>query len=225
MNIYERTIALIGEDKLKILNEKKVIVFGCGGVGGYAIETLVRSGIENITIVDFDVVAESNINRQIIANTQTVGKFKVDCFKERIGLINPKAKVNAVNGKITPENIKEFNLEQYDYVIDCIDMVTSKVALIKYCYEHKIKIISSMGTGNRFEIPKFEICDIFKTQNDGLAKVMRNLLKKAGVKHSTVIYSSQNAKKQKIIGSIAYFPATSGIIICAYVINELLKEI
>lgn len=224
MSFNERTIALIGEDNIKKLQSKKVIIFGVGGVGGYVVEMLARSSVGEITLVDFDVVSKSNINRQIIAITQTVGRLKVECFKNRILEINPNCKVNIFAEKLMPENIDIFNLQNYNFVIDCIDMVTSKIALIKFCYDNDIKIISSMGAGNRFELPKFEICDIFKTENDGLAKAIRVKLRKIGVKHSLVCYSKQNAKKQKQIGSIAYFPASCGINIAAYVINYFIKE-
>ena len=224
MSINERTIALIGEDNLKKIQSKKVIVFGVGGVGGYVTEMLVRSSVSQITLVDFDVVSESNINRQIIANNSNIGKLKVDCFKNRILEINPNCRVNTFAIKLTPENLYSFELKNYDFVIDCIDMVTSKIALIKFCYDNNIKIISSMGAGNRFEIPNFEICDIFKTENDGLAKALRSKLRELGVKHSLVCYSKQNAKKQKQIGSIAYFPASCGINIAAFVINYFIKE-
>ena len=224
MSFNERTIALIGDENYQKIKDKKVIVFGVGGVGGYVVEMLARSGLENITVVDYDTVSDSNINRQIIAITSNIGKLKVECFKERISQINNKCDVSCIAKKLTSENIESFNLKQYDFVIDCIDMVTSKIALIKYCYDNDIKIISSMGAGNRYQIPKFEICDIYKTQNDGLAKVLRSELKKQGVKHSLVCYSNQDAKKQKLIGSIAYFPASCGIYISAYIINYFMEE-
>lgn len=224
MGIFDRTISVLGKESFEKLKKKKIIVFGCGGVGGYAVEMLARTGIGHLTLVDFDSVSESNINRQIVATMQTIGRPKVDCFKERISHINPDCIVLALNAKLTPDNIDDFDLKSYDFVVDCIDMVASKVALIAYCHNKNIKIISSMGTGNRSQIPQFEICDIFKTENDGLAKVLRKQLKEVGVKHTTVIYSKQDAKKQSEIGSVAYFPAASGIMISAYVINEFLKE-
>ena len=224
MGMDERTVALLGKEKYESLKHKKIIVFGCGGVGGYVIEMLVRSGIENITVVDFDTVSESNLNRQIIATTSNVGKIKVECIKERANQINPNCKLDARNEKLLPENVDKFNLEKYDFVVDCIDMVTSKLALIKYCNKNGIRLVCSMGTGNRCAIPKFEICDIFETKNDGLSKVMRRLLKENGIKHQTVCYTNQDAKKQKVIGSIAYFPAMCGVTIGAYVLNKLLEE-
>ena len=185
---------------------------------------LARCAIENLTLVDFDAVSESNINRQIIANISTVGKLKVDCFKERILSINPNCKVKALSVKLDENNVSDFNLEQYDFVIDCIDMLKSKVALIKYCKENNINIISSMGAGNRTQIPQFEICDISKTQNDGLARALRYSLRKIGINHTMVCYTNQPAKKQKVIGSIAYFPAMAGINIAAWVINQFIGD-
>lgn len=224
MGIFDRTISLVGEENFNILKNKKVIVFGCGGVGGYVVEMLARSGLQNLTIVDFDIVNETNINRQIIATNNTIGKYKVDCFKERVFSINPNCNLLAIKDKLLPDNIEKFSLSNYDFVVDCIDMVTSKVELINYCYQNNIKIISSMGTGNRSQVPQLEITDIFKTENDGLAKILRKLLREKGVKSATVIYSKQNAKKQKVVASIAYYPASCGIMISAYVINQFLKE-
>lgn len=224
MGFDERTKELIGEQNNFKLKSKKVIVFGVGGVGGYVVEMLARTGIGEIAIVDFDTVSESNINRQIIADINSVGKLKVDCFKQRILSINPACKVNSFAEKVDENNAQSFDLKKYDFVIDCIDMLSGKVALIKYCNENNINIISSMGTGNRFEIPKFEICDISKTRNDGLARALRYKLRKLGINHTMVCYTSQEAKKSKIIGSIAYFPAMAGITISAFVINQFLKE-
>lgn len=223
MEIFERTKSLIGAENLKKLNFKSVIIFGVGGVGGYVAEMLARSGIEHLTLVDFDVVSESNLNRQIIATIETIGKLKVDCFKQRIKSINPNCVVETFAEKLYETNIQNFNLKKYDYVVDCIDMLKSKVALIKFCKENDVNIISSMGAGNRFEIPQFDICDISKTKNDGLARALRYNLRKLGINHTTVCYTEQPAKKQKIVGSISYFPAAAGITISAYVVNQLLK--
>ena len=223
MEIFERTISLIGEKNIKTLQSKKIIIFGVGGVGGYVVEMLARSGIGHLTLVDFDVVSESNLNRQIIATADTVGKLKVDCFKNRIANINPNCEVKTIAKKLEETNVQDFELNSYDYVIDCIDMLNSKVALIKFCKESDIKIISSMGAGNRFEVPKFEICDISKTKNDGLARALRYKLRKIGINHLMVCYTEQPAKKQKIVGSIAYFPAMAGITIGAYIVNQFVN--
>ncbi len=224
MNINERTVLVIGEDAVNKLSNKKVIVFGVGGVGGYVVEMLARTNVGHITVVDFDVVSESNINRQIIATINTVGKLKVDCVRERVLSINPNCDVKTISKKLEVDCIDEFDLKNYDYVIDCIDMVSSKTYLIKYCVENNIKIISSMGAGNRSEVPEFEICDISKTTYDNLARVIRTNLKKFGIKHTVVCSTKQPAKKQRPVGSIAYFPAMAGIKIGAYVINELIKQ-
>ena len=223
MSFNERTVALIGEKNAQKLKQKNIIIFGVGGVGGYVVEMLSRTGIGKLTLVDFDVVSESNINRQIIATKNTIGKTKVECFKKRINNINHNCQVKTICQKVEKDNLEQFDLKHYDFVIDCIDTVFSKVALIEYCCKNNIKIISSMGAGNRFELPKFEICDISKTHDDALARVIRAKLRKVGINHTMVCYSSQPSKKQKVVGSIAYFPASAGINISAYIINELLK--
>lgn len=220
--MFRRTEILLG-DKIKKLFKANVIVFGVGGVGGYVTEMLVRSGVGNITIVDFDVVDISNKNRQIIALDSTIGKPKVEVMRDRLLDINKECKVAIFNEKLTPENIEKFELDKYDYVIDAIDMVTSKLALIKYCYEKNIPIISAMGAGNRVGTPKFEIADIYKTYNDGLAKVMRSNLKKLGVKKHKVCFTSDIATPNgDTIGSIAYYPAMCGCVLSSFVIEELI---
>ena len=159
--MFSRTELLIG-DKINLLKKSNIIIFGIGGVGGYVAEMLVRSGIENITLVDFDVVDLTNLNRQIIALQSAIGKFKVDVMKDRILDINNKCNVKVFNEKLTSENIENFNLLDYDYIIDAIDMIQSKVALIDYAYRHNLKIISAMGAGNRYDIPEFKVVDIYK---------------------------------------------------------------
>lgn len=221
--MFSRTKQLIGDnfDKLK---KSSVIVFGVGGVGGYVVEMLVRSGIEKITIVDFDNVDITNINRQIIALNSTIGKPKVEAMTSRVMDINPNAQIIAINKKLLPENIESFNLAGYDYVIDCIDMVTSKIALIEYCFKNNIKIISAMGAGNRKCIPEFCVADIYSTYNDGLARVMRRELKKRDVTKHMVVFTKNIAEVSgENIGSIAYYPSMCGCVLSAYVINELIK--
>lgn len=220
--MFRRTKILLG-DKIEKLFKANVIVFGVGGVGGYVTEMLVRSGVGNITIVDFDVVDISNKNRQIIALDGTIGKPKVEVMRDRLVDINKECKVTMFNEKLTPENIESFELEKYDYVIDAIDMVTSKLALIKYCYDKNIPTVSAMGAGNRVGAPKFEIADIYKTYNDGLAKVMRSKLKKLGVKKHKVCFTSDIATPNgDTIGSIAYYPAMCGCVLSSFVIEELI---
>lgn len=222
--MFRRTEILLG-DKIEKLKTAKVIVFGVGGVGGYVIEMLVRSGVGNITIVDFDKVDISNKNRQIIALDSTIGLPKVEAMRDRIRDINKGCVVKIINDKVTPENLDDFSLEGYDYVIDAIDMVTSKLALIKYCKDIGVPIVSAMGAGNRIGTPKFEVADIYKTYNDGLAKVMRLGLRKLGVAHHNVCFTSNIATPNgDTIGSIAYYPAMCGCVLSSFVIEELIKE-
>ena len=222
MSQFDRTEILIGKEGIKRLSQKKVIVFGVGGVGGITTEMLVRTGICNITIVDFDIVSESNINRQIIALHSTIGKLKVDVLKERLLDINKNLKITTFAEKLLCDNIDMFNLKQYDYVVDCIDSKQSKIALIKYCYDNKIKIISSMGAGNRCGIPNFEIEDIYDTSYDGLAKVLRKQLKELGVKKHPVVICKQQPIKSKVVGSVAFYPNACACVLSAKVIQDLL---
>lgn len=222
--MFSRTELLIGE-KINILKNSNIIVFGIGGVGGYVVEMLVRSGIERITIVDFDVVDVTNKNRQIIALDSTVGKLKVDAMKDRIFDINKNCLVNPINKKVLIDNLDDFNLKQYDYIVDAIDMVSSKIALIEYANSKNIPIISAMGAGNRINIPNFKVQDIFKTYNDGLAKVIRKKLREKGIKSHNVVFTENIATPNgDTIGSIAYYPAMCGCVLSAYVINDLIKE-
>ncbi len=221
--MFSRSKILLG-DKINNLFASKVIIFGIGGVGGYVAEMLARSGVGDLTLVDYDVVDVSNKNRQIIALDSTIGKSKVEAMRDRISDINSKCKVTIIDSKLTPENLPSFNLEEYDYVIDAIDMVASKIALIKYCKDRNIQIISAMGAGNRCDIPSFEVTDIYKTYNDGLAKVMRNNLRKLDIKSHTVVFTKNiPTANGDTIGSIAYYPAMCGCVLSAYVINELTK--
>ena len=222
--MFRRSEILLGE-KINRLFNANIIVFGIGGVGGYTTEMLVRSGIGSITLVDYDNVDISNKNRQIIALDSTIGKPKVEVMRNRIADINKDCKVTVINSKITPDNIETFGLEKYDYVIDAIDMVTSKIALIKYCKEKKINIISAMGAGNRADIPTFEVVDIYKTYNDGLAKVLRSKLKKEGITEHKVVFTTNIATPNgDTIGSMSYYPAMCGCVLSAYVVQELIKD-
>lgn len=223
MGFNERTVALIGKQNYDKLVSKKVIIFGCGGVGGYVIEMLARTGVGYLSLVDFDTVSESNINRQIIATTDTVGKYKTECFVDRIKKINSDCIVKVYNERLSNENINNFDLKNFDYVIDCIDDVKAKVELIKYCNKNSIKLISSMGAGNRFDMPNFVVGDIFETKNDGLAKAVRARLKKEGIKKAKVVYTTSLPQKCEVVGSIGYYPAMCGITISAYVVNQLIK--
>ena len=224
MSMYERTEMLLGDLKLQKLKEARVIVFGVGGVGGYTCETLVRTGVGSLTIVDGDVVNSSNLNRQIIALNSTIGKPKVEVMKERLLDINKEFKIEAIYKRFNAESSKEFDLSGYDYIIDAIDSVQDKVLLITIAHNLGVNIISSMGTGNRSALPSFKIGDVFTTTYDTLAKKLRKVLKKAGVKSLTVAYTDEQPTRQTPTASVAYYPSTCGILIAAYVINAIIAK-
>ena len=230
MEEFSREIKLIGQENFEKLKNSKVILFGVGGVGGYVLESLARSGIENITIVDFDTVSESNLNRQIIALQTTIGKYKVDVAKDRVNNINPNCNVVAIKEKLTKENIDRFNFSCYDFVIDAIDMVTSKLLIIEKAKKENVEVISCMGTGNKLDATQLRICDISKTNYCPLAKVMRKELKNRGIYHLNVVFSTEQPKRfdekvRKVTpASIAYVPAVAGLYISQFVINKLMEK-
>lgn len=230
-NIYSRTESLIGKDSLEILKNSKVIVFGIGGVGSFAVESLCRCGIGEISLVDFDIIDITNVNRQIHAMLNNIGKYKVDEMKKRIELINPDIKVNIFKEKLDKDNIEKFNLKYYDYVIDVIDTITSKIYLIKYCYDNNIKIISAMGAGNKLDPTRFKVADIYKTSGCPLARVMRRELKRLHVKKLKCVYSDEISIGEKIESdeirksspsSISFIPSTMGLIITSEVVKDLI---
>ena len=230
-NIYSRTESLIGKDSLNILKNSKVIVFGIGGVGSFTVESLCRCGIGEISLVDFDTIDITNINRQIHAMSNNIGKYKVDEMKKRIELINPDIKVNTFKKKLDKNNVENFNLKYYDYVIDAIDTITSKIYLIKCCYENNINIISAMGAGNKLDPTRFKVVDIYKTSCCPLARVMRRELKKLGIKKlkcvcSDEISSGEIIESDKIRksspSSISFIPSTMGLIITSEVVKDLI---
>lgn len=226
MNRFVRQELLAGERGMKQLASSKVIVFGVGGVGGICSEMMVRGGIGEITIVDFDIVDKTNINRQIIALENTIGRSKVEVLKERLLQINPHCKVNALHQRLHNENLESFNLSSYDYVIDCIDDVPAKVALIVFCHQIGAPCISAMGAGNRLGVPVFEVQDIFKTEYDRLARRLRKSLKDACIKNHLVVYSKQSLTKLQInpVGSFAPFPAVCGCTLAGFVLTKLMEE-
>lgn len=222
---------LIGKDSLNILKNSKVIVFGIGGVGSFTVEALARSGVGEISMVDFDTIDITNVNRQIHAFPSTVGFFKVDEMKKRVELINPDIQVNCFKKKLEKENILEFELKEYDYIVDAIDTITSKLYLAKYAYENKIKIISAMGAGNKLDPTRFKVSDINKTSVCPLARVMRRELKTLGVKKLKVVYSDESSIGEKIESnerrksspsSISFIPSVVGLIIASEVIKDLI---
>jgi len=227
---FLRTELILGKDNIEKLNKSKVIVFGCGGVGGYAIEALARSGILNIDIVDNDKVNISNINRQIIALNSTIGMDKVDVIEKRLLDINENIIVNKYKMFYLPENMNEINLDNYDYVIDCIDTITAKLAIIEYCYNHNIKIISCMGMGNKLNPLDIKIDDINKTSVCPLARTIRYELRKRNIKKLKVCYSVEipykndsfdEITKKNIPGSISFVPSVAGLVIASEVIKDI----
>ena len=225
MSQFDRLELLIGKDNLEKLAQKKVLVFGIGGVGGHCVEALARSGITQFTLVDKDVVEESNINRQLVASYQTLNHAKVDVMKERILSINPKAEVETRQMFYLPENENEFDFSKYDYVIDCVDTVTAKLSIIKKAKELSVPVISALGAGNKMNPTDLEVSDIFKTSVDPLAKVLRHELKKLGIKSLKVVYSKETPidVNGRTPGSNAFVPSSMGIIIASEVIKDLLK--
>lgn len=225
-NFYDRTANLIGIENALKLSTKKVLVFGIGGVGSFVCEALARAGVGEFVLVDNDVVSITNINRQIIALHSTVGKYKTEVMKQRILDINSNSKVDCVNTFITKENAKDFDFN-VDFVIDAIDNVTAKIELAKLSESVGFKLISCMGTGNKLEPEKFEICDINKTSVCPLAKVMRKRLKEEGVKKLTVLFSKEEPKNVgengRLPASISFTPSIAGLRIAEYVIKQLIN--
>lgn len=223
--MQERTLTLIGQEKCDLLRACKVLVVGVGGVGGYVVEMLTRAGIGNITIIDGDKVDVTNINRQIIALHSTVGLNKVDVMLRRMKDINPDVNVNALCLRVNAENVADIVSADYDYVIDAIDSVNDKLALITEAKRKGCNIISAMGAGNRYKYSEFKIADIFSTKYDKLARKMRGLLKKNNITSLDVCYTeSESEKVDGVIGSISYMPSLAGITIAMYVVNKLLEK-
>lgn len=240
-NQFSRTQLLFGREALERLAKAKVAVFGVGGVGGYAVEVLARSGVGTLALVDNDCVSLSNLNRQLIALHSTVGHLKVDVFAERIHDINPDCIVRKFPMFYLPENADEIALTDYDYVIDCIDTVKAKLELIRRCHRLDIPIISSMGAANKLDPTAFRVSDISKTSMDPLAKVLRKTLRKEGILHFKVVYSEEEPRqpiiedeesrreaealaangRRSLPASCAFVPAAAGLIIGGEVVKEL----
>ena len=221
---FSRTELLIGKENVERLGRARVAVFGVGGVGGCAVEALVRSGVGTLDLIDADVVSLSNVNRQIIATEKTVGRAKVDVAKERALEINPDIKVNIYKIFYLPETAGQFDFTLYDYVVDAIDTVTGKLGLIMQAKEAGVPVISCMGAGNKLDAAAFRVEDIYRTSVCPLAKVMRRELKKRGVKDLKVVYSKEEPVKKgnQIPGSIAFVPPAVGLILAGEVVKDLL---
>ena len=232
-NFTTRTSFLVGDDGIKKLNNSNIIVFGVGGVGSFTVEALARAGVGNITIVDFDDVDITNINRQIPALHSTVGRYKVDVMEERILDINPNINIKKIRSLYNKDTSDEILTERYDYVVDAIDMVSSKIHLIETCEKKGLKIISSMGMGNKLDPTKIVVTDIHKTSTCPLAKVMRKELRDRGINKLKVVYSTEQPieLKKKVMngrkvtpGSVSFVPSVGGLIIASVIVNELLGQ-
>ena len=221
---FVRLETLIGHDNLEKITSKNILVIGIGGVGGYVVESLIRSGISNITIVDYDVVDSSNINRQIIALDETIGLNKVDVFERRIRSINKDCIVKKLKLKLNNSNKDEILSNEYDYIIDCCDDVSAKKIIIKYCIDNNIKLISSMGTAKKMDPSKLEVTTLDKTFNDPLARIMRKYVKDLKTNKKIMVLSSREVPiKCENLGSNSFVPATAGLMISAYVINNIIN--
>ena len=242
---FERTELLLGREAIDKLAHSRVAIFGVGGVGGYVCEALVRSGVAAFDLIDKDTVALSNLNRQIIATRKTIGKYKAEVMRDRILEINPDADVRIHNCFFLPENADDFPFEEYDYIVDAVDTVTAKIALVMKATEKNIPIISSMGAGNKLDGSMFRVADIYKTKVCPLAKVMRRELKKRGVKKLKVVYSEElpvrpirnvesdskaedgnlldekKVRRKDTPGSVAFVPSVAGMIIAGEVVKDL----
>lgn len=250
LNEFSRTELLFGKEAMNKLAGARVAVFGIGGVGGYVCEALVRSGVGAFDLVDDDKVCLTNINRQIIATRKTVGKLKTEVMKERILEINPKADVTIHTCFFLPDNADTFQFEDYDYVVDAVDTVSAKLALVMKCKETDTPIISSMGAGNKTDATAFRVADVYNTRVDPLARVMRRELKKRGVKKLKVVYSEEQpirpiedmsiscrnhcicppgtkrhcTDRRDIPGSTAFVPSVAGLIIAGEVVKDLIRH-
>lgn len=235
-NWLAREQLLIGKENIQKLNSSTVAVFGCGGVGSYAVEAMARAGIGNIVLIDGDVVDETNINRQLIADVTTIGRDKVEVEKERILKINPNAKVIAYKEFFNQENSEKLIDEKYDYIVDAIDSVKSKILLIKLAHEKNIKIISAMGMGNKLDPTMIEVADISKTEVCPLAKTIRKQLRTLGINHTKVVYSKEIPKQinekntdqehetsKRPTASISFVPSVCGLIMAGEVIKDILN--
>ena len=237
MNQFSRTELLIGSEAMEKLHRSRVAVFGVGGVGGYVVEALARSGVGTLDLIDNDVVSLTNLNRQIIATHATIGMRKVDAAAERVRDICPEIQVNRHACFFLSENADSFDFSQYDYVVDAVDTVSAKVEIVLRAQAANVPVISSMGTGNKLDPSRFRVADISATKVCPLARAMRNLLRRKGVKHLKVVYSEEEALKplgeaedaqegrRSTPGSMAFVPAAAGLILAGEVVRDLIAEV
>ena len=222
---FQRLELLIGAENFSKLSAATVAVFGIGGVGSFTVEALARCGIGHLILIDKDNVDETNINRQIHALTSTIGRSKVEVMRERIKQINPAAKVETIQKFLLPnENAEDFFVCRYDYVVDAIDTLTAKIFLVEECTRRDIKIISSMGAGNKLDPTRFRVSDVFQTSVDPVAKVMRKKLRERGINRLKVVWSDEIPRPvQGVIGSTAFVPSVAGLIMAGEVVRDLIN--
>lgn len=232
-DVFSRTELLLGKDALKKLNNSRVAVFGVGGVGGFTVEALARSGVGTLDLIDKDTVDVTNLNRQIIALRSTIGRDKVSVAAERVRDINPDCIVNIHKVFFLPDTADDFNFKEYDYVVDAIDNVTGKLTLIEKSKKEGVPIISSMGTGNKLDPTEIKVADIYETSVCPLAKIVRKECKKQGIDSLKVVYSTEEtvkpssaseADRGQALGSVAFVPSVAGLIIASEVIKDIIKS-
>lgn len=227
MDTLKRLERLVGQENIRKLQEQTVVVLGLGGVGGHAVEALARSGIGTLVLVDYDIIDVTNLNRQIIATINTIGRKKVDAWKERVEMIAPECNIKIICEKITPENIDILFQYNPNYIVDACDFMETKKELILACVKYSVKLISSMGTGNKMDPSKLAITDIRKTSYDPIAKQLRKFVKDNRVdKKIPVICSTEAPKKLSLpVGSNAFVPAYAGLLCASYIINDIVGDI
>lgn len=232
---FSRTEMLIGNDGMEKLNDAKVAVFGIGGVGSFVCEGLARSGVGNFILIDYDKIDETNINRQLIATTKTIGKYKVDLMKERILEINPDANVETYKEFYMADSKIDIITEDLSYAVDCVDTIMAKIAIVCSCDEIDVPVISSMGTGNKLDPSMFEVADIYETSVCPLARIMKKDFRKRGIEKLKVVYSRENPintndcpinrdRKFKVKGSVSFVPSVAGLIIAGEVVKDIVSK-
>lgn len=228
MEQLKRLEIMIGKENIEKIKDKTVLILGLGGVGSYALEAIIRSGINNIVIVDNDIVDITNLNRQLMTLNSNIGMLKTDVWEERIKDINPSCNILKINKFITKENISILFEQKIDYVIDACDTIETKKQLIRECIKRKIKLISSMGTGNKLDPSKLEIKDVRKTSYDPIAKIIRKMVKDENIKEKIIVVSSTEEPiktNDKTIGSNSFVPSVAGLLCASYVINDIIGDI
>lgn len=223
--MFERLIGLIGEEKLKEIERKKILLIGVGGVGSYALEALIRNGFYDITIVDFDTIDLSNLNRQLITDSTNIGKYKVDEAKKRALLINPNINIQAINEKLNKENLRNLLNQNFDYIIDACDTLDVKFALMENSLHYSYKLISSMGTAKKTDPTKLEITTLNKTNNDPIARLLRNKVRKAHINKKIYVVSSTEVPKQiNMLGTANLVPSVAGLLCVSFIFNDIIKN-